>query len=106
MPGFTPERFKAVQDAFLDHAFLTILGAAFTPIPYKVFTIAAGACEVDLLTLVVASVVGRGARFFAVAAAIKHLGPRVVPWIRRNAGWVTLAIFALVALLLLLTGLG
>lgn len=48
--------------------------AAFTPIPYKVFTIAAGVCRLDLPRFALASIVGRGTRFFLVAGVIYLFG--------------------------------
>lgn len=61
------------------NAFLAILTAAFTPIPYKVFTIAAGVFheQVGLGTLVLASIIGRSGRFFLVAGTIYLFGPPV-----------------------------
>ena len=52
--------------------------AGFTPIPYKIFTIGAGAFFVDFKTFMMVSVVSRGARFFLVAGAIQLFGP----WIK------------------------
>jgi membrane protein YqaA with SNARE-associated domain len=75
VPGFTAEKFGLVEQAYLDNAFAAIFFAAFTPIPYKVFTIAAGACGLPLATLVVASALGRGLRFMMVAAVTFFLGP-------------------------------
>ncbi|MEX2045375.1 MAG: hypothetical protein WD941_08480, partial [Opitutus sp.] len=62
-----------------ENAFLSILTAAFTPIPYKVFTIAAGVFheQVSLGTLLGASAIGRSGRFFLVAGAIYFFGPPV-----------------------------
>ncbi|MCH8138922.1 MAG: hypothetical protein IH926_08235, partial [Proteobacteria bacterium] len=48
--------------------------AAFTPIPFKVFTIASGVFDVRLPTLLAASVLGRGLRFFAVASLLRWAG--------------------------------
>ena len=61
-----------------EHGFWAILITAPTPIPYKIFTIAAGVCQISLLTLFVASVFGRGARFYAVAAVMYYFGPAVM----------------------------
>lgn len=66
--------------------------AGFSPIPYKLFTIASGAAAMALLPFTVASLVGRGARFFMVAALVRALGPRVEPVLRRHVdliGWST-----------------
>jgi len=52
---------------FEANAFWTILIAAFTPIPYKVFTLAAGFFKIDIWTFIIASIIGRGLRFYLVA---------------------------------------
>ena len=95
VPGFTRERFGHVQELYLGHAFLTIFSAAFTPIPYKVFTIAAGVFGVPLPVLALASLLGRGARFFAVGTCIFFLGPRVKEWLDRYFEWATLVLLVL-----------
>lgn len=77
VPGFTRENFSYVQDKYQANAFLAIFAAAFTPIPYKVFTIAAGVFHVPFLVLVTASLLGRSGRFFAVAGCIYLFGPQV-----------------------------
>jgi membrane protein YqaA with SNARE-associated domain len=71
--------FQKVGDLYGGNAFFAIVTAAFTPIPYKVFTIAAGVFhdQVSLGTLVGASVLGRSGRFFLVAGAIYFFGPPV-----------------------------
>jgi membrane protein YqaA with SNARE-associated domain len=74
VPGVTEANFRLVHDRFEASAFLAIFTAAFTPIPYKVFTIAAGVFDISLPVLVLASLVGRGARFFAVAAVFWLVG--------------------------------
>ncbi|MCK6482911.1 MAG: DedA family protein [Phycisphaerae bacterium] len=55
--------------------FWIVFVAAFTPIPYKVFTIASGAFHMNLLGFAAVSIVGRGMRFFIVAALLYHFGP-------------------------------
>ena len=71
------EAFKMVQIKYEESAALAIFAAAFTPIPYKVFTIAAGAFGISFLVFVLASAVGRSARFFLVATIIYWWGPSV-----------------------------
>ena len=70
---------EKVAQLYGENAFLSIVTAAFTPIPYKVFTIAAGVFheKVDLLTLVSASAIGRTARFMMVAGCIFYFGPSI-----------------------------
>ncbi len=81
IPGFTPELFEKVSLMYKENAFLAIFSAALTPIPYKIFTIAAGVCDVSVFQLVVASLVGRGGRFFAVALVIYFVGEKAKPFI-------------------------
>jgi membrane protein YqaA with SNARE-associated domain len=79
VPGCTPENIARVGELYRDNAFIAILGAAFSPIPYKVFTIAAGVFHeyVSLQVLIVASILGRFGRFMSVAACIYFLGPGI-----------------------------
>lgn len=95
VPGFTRETFEHVRGLYLANASLAILTAAFTPIPYKVFTIASGAFGVPLATLVVASALGRSGRFFLVAGAIYVFGPTVRSYLDRYLEWVTLGLLVL-----------
>lgn len=79
--------------------FWAIFLAGFSPIPYKVFTIAAGTISMALLPFVVASVIGRGARFFLVAGFMRWGGARMEALLRANIdrlGWLTVvvAVFA------------
>jgi membrane protein YqaA with SNARE-associated domain len=71
----------------------TIFLAGFTPIPYKVFTITAGAVAMAFLPFVLASLVGRGARFFLVAGFTRWAGPGMDRVLRRyldRLGWVVI----------------
>lgn len=55
--------------------------AAFTPIPYKVFTIAAGVFDLDFKRFVMASLIGRGGRFFLVGGLIFAFGPVIATFL-------------------------
>ena len=74
---------------------MAIFGAAFTPIPFKVFTIASGVFEVSLPTLIGASLLGRGLRFTIVATAIFFFGPTVKVYLDKYFGLITFALLAL-----------
>ena len=95
IPGFTQENFLKVQAAYQGTALLAIIGAAFTPIPYKIFTIAAGVFGVSLPVLIVGSVIGRGARFFLVATCIFFFGEKVRRLLETYFEIATLLAFAL-----------
>lgn len=90
--------FSMVGELFKANAFMAILAAAFTPIPYKVFTIAAGVWKVGLPVLILASVIGRPARFFLVGALTYFFGERVKLFMERYFNWVTLMVFSLIIL--------
>lgn len=98
VPGFSHDNFQYVEELYGSNAFLAILAAAFTPIPYKVFTIAAGVCHrtVPLETLIIASVLGRSGRFFLVATAMFFFGDRAKAVLERHFEWLTLALFAMI----------
>ena len=64
--------------------------AGFTPIPYKVFTIASGVAGLSLPVFVLASLLSRGARFFLVATLLYFFGPTIRAFIERYLGLVTL----------------
>ncbi|MCU0226746.1 MAG: DedA family protein [Bryobacterales bacterium] len=67
--------FEQVRAWYLQYDLWIVFVAAFTPIPYKVFTIASGAFDMNLLGFCAVSLVGRGARFFLVAALLRVAGP-------------------------------
>lgn len=77
VPGFTESNFELVRQQYERNAFLAIFTAAFTPIPFKVFTIGAGVFQIPLTTLIAASVLGRAGRFFLVGGCIYWFGPTV-----------------------------
>ena len=99
IPGFTHENFEIVRQRYDEHAFLAIFSAAFSPIPYKVFTIASGAFGVAIPVLIGASILGRSGRFFLVATAIFFFGPTVKEWLDRYFAVITTA-----AVVLLIAG--
>ena len=96
--GFTPENFARVQELYRDNAFLALFAAGFSPIPYKVFTIAAGVFEIGLPVFIVASVLGRAGRFLLVAVLVGWLGVAAKSFIERYLGWLALAFVILLVL--------
>ena len=88
-------------DWFDRYGVWVIFVAGFSPIPYKVFTIAAGVAALNPLLFFVASVVGRGARFFLVASLIVWGGDRLEDTLQTHVeriGWVVVvAVLAVIA---------
>jgi membrane protein YqaA with SNARE-associated domain len=63
-----------------------VLFAAVTPFPYKVITIFSGATGLNLVTFVIVSIIGRGARFFLVAWLLHRFGEPIREFIEKNLG--------------------
>jgi membrane protein YqaA with SNARE-associated domain len=74
--GFA-EQWARVGDMYNRYAGWAVGIAGFTPIPYKVFTIAAGAFKINFPIFLVASAISRSARFFLLALLIYHFGPPI-----------------------------
>ncbi len=72
-----------------------LAAAAFTPIPYKVATIAAGATQMPFWSFVFVSIVGRAGRFVLVAAILRVFGPAVRRTLERHFDAAALLFFAL-----------
>jgi membrane protein YqaA with SNARE-associated domain len=89
---------ELVGRKYQENAFLTVFTAAFTPIPYKVITIAAGLFKIPLMTLAVASLIGRAGRFFLVAVALRLFGEKIEKSIEKYFDIFSLAFTALIVL--------
>jgi membrane protein YqaA with SNARE-associated domain len=91
--------FTSAVEAFETWGFWYILLAGFTPIPYKVFTISAGVVGMPWLAFIGGSVVGRGGRFFLVAALIRLGGEKLAASMRKYIdmiGWVMIVLAVVV----------
>jgi membrane protein YqaA with SNARE-associated domain len=100
--GYEQAYYQA-QAWFMQWGFWAVFLAGFSPIPYKIFTITAGALSLSLIPFLIASFIGRGARFFLVAKLLASFGPRLEPTIRKYIewlGWLTV-VAAVVAYLIL-----
>ena len=73
---------------YSDYGFWGILTAAITPIPYKIFTIASGVFDFAFSQFLLASIIGRSIRFFAVAALIWKFGPPIKTFIDKYFNWL------------------
>jgi len=83
-----------VRSWFDEWGFWAILIAGFSPIPYKVFTIAAGSLTMNLPLFIAGSAIGRGSRFFLVASLLAWGGPRMEAALRtyvERIGWLLVA---------------
>ena len=93
---FSESAFNYVGDLYHQNSFLAILTAAFTPIPFKVFTITAGVFKISLYDLVIASAVGRSARFFIEGGLFFFFGPRIKIFIENYFNLITILLTLLI----------
>lgn len=74
---FAQHHIDTVKSLFQKYDTKAIFVSAFTPIPYKVFTIAAGVFDLNFTRFVIASIIGRGARYFLLAGLIYVFGDSI-----------------------------
>ena len=97
------EKYLTAQSWFNDWGIWVVFLAGFSPIPYKLFTISAGAMNMALVPFILASAIGRGTRFFLVALLIRMGGERFEKLLRRNIdmiGWVLVGLCVVLAVFL------
>lgn len=103
VPGVTEEGFAKVGELFSQYDFWIIFAAGFTPIPYKIFTIAAGVFAVNFPVFMLASLIGRGLRFYLVAALFYYIGEPARVLIEKYFNLLTvLVLFVLMIVVVLL----
>ena len=96
--------YAEVEQRFVAHGGWAVAIAGFTPIPYKVFTIAAGATQLSLSSFVLASVLSRSARFFLISGLIYYYGPTIKVFIDKYFNILTIVFTVLVLLGFVLLG--
>jgi membrane protein YqaA with SNARE-associated domain len=92
-------RLESVGTLFTNNAFWSIFFVAFTPIPYKVFTISAGFFSINILIFIIASLLGRGLRFFVLSYLAYLFGEHVAQRIFRYFALVIITAVAVAILL-------
>ena len=96
------ELYHQVEGHFQEYGVWIVGTAGFTPIPYKVFTIAAGAFHMNFISFILVSALSRSARFFLVAGIIqityKRYGEKIQSWIDRYFNALCLAFMVLLIL--------
>jgi membrane protein YqaA with SNARE-associated domain len=84
VPGVTPESFATVQAWYIRWGFWAVFLAGFTPLPYKVFTLASGVFQISFPVFLLASSISRGARFFLVSGLVYLYGRPIQQFIDRH----------------------
>jgi len=91
-------KYQKAADMFNEYGVWVVFLAGFSPIPYKVFTIAGGVAHMALLPFVLASVIGRGLRFFIVAGVMVLGGEKMEKVLHKHMdriGWATVVVIVL-----------
>ena len=89
------DKFQEFAGQYNEYGAWIVFMAGLTPFPYKVITIASGATAMNIVVFMIASVVARGMRFFAVAGLLYFFGQPIRDFIERRFGMVTAAFFVL-----------
>lgn len=101
--------FESIKQQAADNGFWLLLIAGFTPVPFKIFTLASGAVGMPLLPFFLGATIGRGKRVFLVALAIYLGGEKAEAALRKHiepVGWAALALLVAVIAWLVLRGHG
>ena len=86
------DKYLTAQSWFGEYGIWAVVIAGFTPIPFKMFTISAGALSMAVLPFFLASLAGRGAHFFLIALVVAWAGPKMEPMVRRYIEWLGWAV--------------
>ncbi len=92
------DKYLTAESWFKEWGVWAVFVAGFSPIPYKVFTIAAGVLQMAFIPFVLASAIGRGARFFLLSILISAGGEKLESGLRKYMDWIGWAVVVLVAL--------
>ena len=90
-------QFEEIKQQAADNGFWLLLIAGFTPVPFKIFTLASGAVGMPLLPFFLGAAIGRGKRVFLVAGAIRLGGEKAEATLRKHIepiGWGALVLLA------------
>lgn len=88
---FSEEAFRSVGDLYDQWNFWAVFTAGFTPIPYKIFTLAAGVFHIDFVMFMLASLVGRSMRFFLIGWLIWKFGAPIKTFIDKYFNLIVVA---------------
>jgi membrane protein YqaA with SNARE-associated domain len=90
------QKLSRVEQLFASYGGWAVAVAGFTPLPYKVFTIASGVFRIRKRVFLTASVLSRGARFLLEALLINAFGEQAIDFIKTYFGPLTIGLMAVV----------
>ena len=86
------DKLLSVKNIFLEHGVWVIIIAGFTPLPFKVATLTAGYMSLALIPFIIASIIGRGLRFFLVASIFHYFGIELANRMRKYFEYIGLLV--------------
>lgn len=90
------ERYAALATLFQEYDVWIVGIAGFSPIPYKLFTITAGALGSNFVLFLLVSILSRGARFFLVAGLLMWGGVRLRSLVEKHLELLTATLMVMV----------
>jgi membrane protein YqaA with SNARE-associated domain len=94
------QQIEKIGEIFNQASFWATFIAAFSPIPYKVFTVSAGLFQINFFMFVLASIIGRGARFFIIGYISSRIGEKFSQQLLRYFNLITMLIAGIIILYL------
>jgi membrane protein YqaA with SNARE-associated domain len=82
------DKYQLALQWFGEWGFWAVIVAGFSPIPFKLFTISAGAMSMSLLPFLFAALIGRASQFFLVSLSMAWAGPKFEPMVRKYIEWL------------------
>lgn len=98
--GWTPQ-LEAARLQFEKYGVLAVAIGAFTPAPFKIFTLTAGILSMSFIPFILVSLLGRGAHFYLIALLMAWAGPKMEPVVRRYIEWFGWSIIGIAVIALI-----
>lgn len=92
---FSESTFNNVEGMYQEYDFYVVFTAGFTPLPFKIFTIAGGMCDINFPMFIFASFIARGMRFFLIAWLIWKYGAPIKRFIDKYLNLLATALAVL-----------
>ena len=88
-------QFSSFESYYKEFGFWIVLGAGFTPFPFKFITIASGLFNLNIVLFILVSLLARGSRFFLLAGLIKLFGEYIIKFIDKYFNLLAIIFFIL-----------
>ena len=92
--GWLP-KLELAREEFVKYGVLAVAIGAFTPAPFKIFTLTAGMLSMSFIPFLIVSLIGRGAHFYLIASLMAWAGPKMEPVVRKYIEWLGWAIIVI-----------